>query len=471
MHKSIEDLIAELSGLRSQVTELDEEFAGRSMTPEARETWNELNTQIDDNNALVEELRARTARLEQVAAEPDHIEDERSIPQVRRPGAVRNEDIYDLSSIRSNMFDTTTGSNELRDRALRSIDASVFAGNVEDCRSHVAGLLDSHTSEVGKLILTTGSPQYRSAFQKTLSGQPLNGDEVRAMSLTNASGGFAVPYTLDPTVIPTSNKQVNPLREVAKKVQITGDEWRGVTAGAVVASYSAEATETTDNSPTLGQPVISTEKAQCFIPYSIEIGMDWPSFVSEMGALIVEGKDDLEATKLLSGSGTNEPFGLLTGATTTTTAAGTASFALADLYTLEGALPSRHRARASFLANRSIYSRVRQFDTAGGAALWLTMAQATGGGASPGNITANLMGYPAYEASGMDSTLTTGNKIAVIGNFDRFVLVDRIGLTVETVSHLVGTNHRPTGQRGIYAYWRNGSKVIDANAFRVLVTG
>jgi predicted phage gp36 major capsid-like protein len=30
---------------------------------------------------------------------------------------------------------------------------------------------------------------------------------------------------------------------------------------------------------------------------------------------------------------------------------------------------------------------------------------------------------------------------------------------------------RPMGQRGIYAMWRNTSKVLDASAFRVLVAG
>jgi predicted phage gp36 major capsid-like protein len=29
---------------------------------------------------------------------------------------------------------------------------------------------------------------------------------------------------------------------------------------------------------------------------------------------------------------------------------------------------------------------------------------------------------------------------------------------------------RVTGQRGIYAFWRNGAKVLDANAFRTLTT-
>jgi hypothetical protein len=33
----------------------------------------------------------------------------------------------------------------------------------------------------------------------------------------------------------------------------------------------------------------------------------------------------------------------------------------------------------------------------------------------------------------------------------------------------MGTNQRPNGSRGLYALWRNSSKLIDAQAVRVLI--
>ena len=41
-------------------------------------------------------------------------------------------------------------------------------------------------------------------------------------------------------------------------------------------------------------------------------------------------------------------------------------------------------------------------------------------------------------------------------------------MMVDVVPHLFGANRRPTGQRGLYAMWRNNSKVLVDNAFRVL---
>ena len=48
------------------------------------------------------------------------------------------------------------------------------------------------------------------------------------------------------------------------------------------------------------------------------------------------------------------------------------------------------------------------------------------------------------------------------------VLVDRIGSTLEIVSHLVGSNRRPTGQRGALLWFRTGSNVVVPQAFRLL---
>jgi HK97 family phage major capsid protein len=64
---------------------------------------------------------------------------------------------------------------------------------------------------------------------------------------------------------------------------------------------------------------------------------------------------------------------------------------------------------------------------------------------------------------------TTGSLDAILGDFRYFLIADRIGMTIENIPHLFGAANRfPTGQRGLYCYWRNGSKVLDANAFRVL---
>jgi len=116
------------------------------------------------------------------------------------------------------------------------------------------------------------------------------------------------------------------------------------------------------------------------------------------------------------------------------------------------------------VANHAIYNLIRRFDTQGGAGLWETL-----GGGRP-NL---LLGYPAYEASGMDSTVTTSgavsNYILAIGDFRHYVIYDRIGFNLEFIPHLFHTsNNLPSGQRGWFGYWRVGADSVNDDAFRLL---
>ena len=109
----------------------------------------------------------------------------------------------------------------------------------------------------------------------------------------------------------------------------------------------------TDASPTLVQPDILTQMARCFIPVSIELMQDWGSLQENLTRLIFDAKNTLEATKFLTGTGTNEPSGILNiggtnGLTTTqrvlTTT--TAVYAVGDPWLLKRSFPlasSRHR--------------------------------------------------------------------------------------------------------------------------------
>jgi HK97 family phage major capsid protein len=214
--------------------------------------------------------------------------------------------------------------------------------------------------------------------------------------------------------------------------------------------------------------------ARATIPYSIEIGMDWGSFASEMAGEIQDGKDVLEATKFAVGSGTNEPFGVVTGATTVFTAADTDSIVLADIYSWHNALPPRFRNGAVATFNNNILDKIRQIDTAGGSGMLQPNIQlrsaAQVANMQDGRAGVDLFGHPVYEASGQSAAVTTGQLIGVIGDYGRYYkIVDRVGLTVEVVQHLQdATTGMPTGQRALFAYWRVGAKVLHANAFRTL---
>lgn len=368
---------------------------------------------------------------------------------------------------------------EYRARALDAIEA--MPGASDSVRKAATGIIerfDDRSGRISQHCLVTSSPAYMRAWSKLARGEGhlLAPEEVvaveqsralaRAMSLTDVAGGYLAPFQIDPVVITTSAGVYSDIRSLARVVVATSDTWHGVSAANVSWSFDAEGDEVSDDSPSFAQPSIPNYMARGFIPISIEALADEQNVTATVGELLAGGKNDLEGTKFITGSGTGEPTGIITALVASDPSvivnSGTPdTFALADIYALHGALPARHRANASWLANNLIYNRTRQFDTAGGAGLWAHL-----GDGRPGR----LLDRNVAEAEAMDGTITANaeNYALVFGDFRQFVLTDRLGFVVEMIPHLFGANRRPTGQRGWFAFYRTGSGVTNTDAFRLL---
>ncbi len=505
--RSVEELLSYQKVVREGIRAIDTEFKGLRLPQDQRAEFAALVEIDKDIHSRVEELEGRQRMIAQLGEDPKKRErafGERTREfesETRDVSRFKERDLFDVDNLRSQIdwVNPERAREQLTDKAKRAIELTRFPqlqgmrrsarsdgyANLEEgrIRSHLEYLLEStqegdpespKPGEVALHLLKTGGPVYRRAFWKSAIGAPISPEEMRALSLTGSGGGFAIPFALDPSIIPTSNSVVNPARALARLVTIAGaNTWQGVTSPAVVATRVAEATEATDNATTLVQPQATVSKGQLLIPFSIEVGEDWPQLEAEFGRLAQDAKDDEEGVGFVTGNGTApNPQGFVTGSSTTFAAATGLTVTAANMYGLEAALPPRFRPRESFVANRGIYNVVRGIDTAGGAALWLYMAQGLVTQApTPGNTGATLLGRGAWEASGMQASVVNATKIMVVGDFTYFLIVDRIGMTVELVPHIFGSVSKfPIGQRGLYAYYRNTSKVLSASAF-VAMTG
>jgi HK97 family phage major capsid protein len=277
---------------------------------------------------------------------------------------------------------------------------------------------------------------------------------------SGATGLYAVPLTLDPSFIVTGAGSTNPFRSISRTVTTITNSWTGVTAGQISASWDAEATEVSDDSPTLTNPVIPVYTLRLFVPISIELHMDIRGIANEVFKLFGDAKDNAEATAFVSGNGTSQPKGVVTavGAVTASRVSPTtgSAYALADLYKVANALPPRFRPNATFAAENTTINLTRQFGTSSNYADFTVDLTAP--------APSHLLGKQLVASSAISSALTTGSDILIYGDFSRYVIADRAGMSVELVPHLFSTgNGRPTGQRGFFAFSRT-----DANAFRLL---
>ncbi|MEV4033402.1 phage major capsid protein [Streptomyces umbrinus] len=392
---------------------------------------------------------------------PDSVEDHR----FRNP--------WDLSEIRTFGRSKEELSTEFRARALSAIEKMRGCNdNIRGTATDILERWDDDDATIAKLCLATSSPEYLRAWSKMARGHGhlITPDEQRAleraMSLTDNAGGYLVPFQLDPTIILTSDGSKSDIRMAARTVVATGDVWNGVSAGAVSWRWAAEASESGDNAPGFAQPTVPVHKADGFVPISIEALMDEANVTTEVGRLLAEGKDILEAAAFAVGTGAGQPTGLVTAlaGTSSEVAPTTAeTFAAADIYKMEQSLPARYRRNGSWVANKSIYNLVRQFDTNGGAQMWERI-----GNGQPNE----LLGYAAREAEDMDGAFsaaaTADNYVLAFGDLTNYVIADRLGMTVEFIPHLVGSNRRPNGQRGWYAYYRVGADSVNDAGMRLL---
>jgi HK97 family phage major capsid protein len=466
---TIEEMRSRLDEIQQLMEAINEEAGDQDLDDEQRATWGELDT---EHNTLTASLK-RAERLQKVQESRANWGSMQVMPGKDDPFA---EDVRTMEE------------RKVLSRSMQVVEDKVGGSHLrDDQKTHITKLLRTRNGDtdgdlIGRLLLATENPHYRSAFQKVAaSATPaFTADEgraidqvkliKRAMSIgVDASGGFAVPVLIDPTIILTAQGSPNDILRLARVETITNDEWKGITSAGVSWQFSAEGAATTDNSPAIGQPVVTTKRADGFIPFSIEVGMDWPGFAEQMSGLLAEGYDELLAQKLTtSTANNNEPWGLigrLDSVTTWKVELATASVvAGADIYKLWAALPVKWRRKAAcaWMSSTGLQNAIRQLGTV-----------------DP-NFTVNITeeAIPRlfgreYPMNDFMSGVTAGTGVQpllVVGDFKQYLVAQRAGMTVEFLPMLFDvTNNRPTGQRGWFAWARVGADAIVPGAFRMLV--
>ena len=466
LRSSVNSKVERLNELRLSLKEYTER-AGEPSADEAERFKVELK-EFNDLEAEHERMSVELAQLVKIAEAPE---------RAKVPGSptviIRKDDPLKDEAAQYGPTEQVRGAARTAIENIPHVDDNVRASLYSTLER-----ADNVSGTVARHMIAASRPAYRSAWSKLISGREyaLEADErraidhVRAASLTDASGGYAVPTVLDPTLILTGTHDgltPNVIRQLATTRQISGDNYNVISSAGVTAQWTTEATEGVDGSPTLATLAITPQKADLTIPFSIEIAMDWVGMESTMRELMQVAKDDLEITAFTTGNGTNKPLGLFydiytnyTGQVQASAAADT--FAEGDLYALIQKVAARWRNRGVWVGNEIIFDKVRQFNVGSAGSLWVQLAADR-----PGTI----LGRQAYGNPQVDGTYGSGeNYVLLYGDVgSAYTIVDRIGMVIERVEHLVGaSNHLPNGQRALYAYWRVGARVTNSGAVAVL---
>jgi HK97 family phage major capsid protein len=470
--KRADEIRTRMESIRSDMTTLEKIDREGEADEATHQRFDDLLAEAD---ILNEELKPLAEREERIAnmtrtaqAEGNREETlaERGTPDLVT--RTRRDPFADLDAVRTHLLPPS----EVRSRAASAIEH--YANRQDhwaldhDAAEHVTDMIYKRGKMFGaalaEQILVTGAPEYLAAFEQYLS-DPGGFSTRAALSLTPANGGYLVPFTLDPTIILTNNGSANPYRQYATVKTTTTNDWNGVTSAGVSAEWTAEGIEAADATPTVGQLKITPQKADAYLFGSFEVLSD-SDFAQQLPELLADAKDRIEETAFAVGTGSGQPYGVMTRGTTMAFASGTAATGptAASVYALAGALPARWRgprANNAWLANLNTINVLRNVPSFTGS----TTSIVNDSGPVP-----TLLGKPLLESTSVLGTFTSTNKVLAYGDMRQFYIVDRVGMSVVYDPIVLGANRRPTGQGAWYAFWRTGSDVSTAGAFRVGTT-
>ena len=294
-----------------------------------------------------------------------------------------------------------------------------------------------------------------------------NGSKVGAALYegSNAAGGYAVPIVVDGLIVPLAPNEMA-VRRYAQVIPTASDIKIPIKSAFGTTTAKTESGSSThafgDTSLTLTQKTLSAFMAGASTDLSFELAADVPAMQALVVDDLVLAQQMYEEGKYISGSGSGEPEGVLTGCATGVTITGAhlvqGAITLDSLYDLVASLNAVYHPGASWLMQRAT-------------ALFIRKLQRQANLFEPVFTRVNgqdlLLGYPVEYSSYMPDGTTDQDKPVVFGDFKRgFIIGDRggSGINIKVLDQPKAT----LGVIELLAYRRTDSRVRRSEALKAL---
>ncbi len=273
---------------------------------------------------------------------------------------------------------------------------------------------------------------------------------------TDNEGGYAVPDDFYNRIV-EQRQELSFVRKAPVTRLVTNHDRilipTEATAGTKLV-VTAEEAAYNENEPVFGQVALTIHKFTKMIKVSEEmLDGDAVGLEAYISSVVARASAAAENYYCSIGTGTNEPQGIVAGATASgiTTAAATAITA-AELISAMGTVESPyHNSSSGFLMKGAT-----KFYLQGLTGNSFQFINTPAGG--------DFMGYPAYIAPDMDAIVKDG-KAVVFGDFSMYAFAEREGVTLSRNPYLYQAN----GQVGLFVKQRFGGAVLQTLAFKYLL--
>jgi len=313
---------------------------------------------------------------------------------------------------------------------------------------------------------------HKSGFEAYLrkGDETFDGIDKKAISSTDANGGYAIPTELDRQVYVRLGKQV-PMRTVCRVITVgTPDYKKLVSVGGATGEWVGETdTRNTTSTPELKEvtPYMGERSAK---PKATATALEDMFFDAEgwlIGELVKEFSEADNAA-YTSGDGDKKPRGFLDytqsesvdgvrtfGQIQKVLSGASATFTADDLLNVVYAMKQAHRANASWMMARLTVAHVRKLKDEVGAYVWqpsLQLGQPNG-----------LFGYPVVESDDMPVMAGDSVSVAFANWQDAYYIVDRVGMNTLRDPY----SAKPYVE--FYTRRRTGGMLVEDEALKLLV--
>lgn len=329
---------------------------------------------------------------------------------------------------------------------------------------NVAELI-SNPNVNARIARKTLSAEYVADFWKFMTSF---GREIGAALYegTNSAGGYAVPVTVDGQIVPLAPNELA-IRQLARVITTQNDikfpqKNAHGTAAAKAEGVGDGAQVFAGTSPTLTQVTLSSFMAGDVVPASIELLQDVGAAEGFINDDIILAVQQYEEPKFITGTGSGEPQGVVTGAQLAVTRSGATGvvgkITLDDMDDLEGELNAAYLPNASFLMQRTILTYLRKLQRQANLFDQVLTFQ---------NGRWYFNGFPVYISSAMPDQNTTQNRPVLFGDFKRgFIIGDRGGSGISV--KVLDQTRAKEGMVEFLAYRRTDSRVIRSEAIQAI---
>ena len=399
------------------------------------------------NDALAS-LESGGGDVDAVKAEVKALGEQLAPLQVQHEKLLRDEE---TKAMRSQLTDLQAVIADLRKPAGEFAEAGAGEGKAVEANDPYAD--GSHSVFADIRMANKGSAEARARLIEGFEGKALTAEGKAMTEGTDAQGGYLVRPQVERQLV-EARESDNILRALCSKLNVTTNAIQLDQLGlSTTAGWVAElATKPESTAMTLASVTASVFTAAGLATISNQLLADSnPEVDGLVTSDLAKRLVALEETAFLSGTGTNQPLGILN-----TSGIGATSLTATDIPSLLNAIldaiaavESNHGSPSAILMHPRTWTRILKAQASSGVYLLGDPGVTNGTNYTAARTVANgpskvLWGYPVLTTNRMPTNLGAGTNESrvIVGDFKEALILDRQGITVDESPHVYFTTNQ-----------------------------